>query len=167
MVDRLRAMRKESGFTLLELLVVVAIIAILATLILANLNRARQQANDAKVQSEVKSISDAVELYLADPSADLTNMQYTGPISKSSPATVLSPLKSTTNGAALLATFPSHPLSTKTYVFTGVGGTGAYNYAVCGDFVSKAGYFYIKNGVSNTATAGNCPTTSAALLALP
>lgn len=54
------------GFTLIELLVVVSLIGILATLVLANLNAARQRGRDAQRKSDLKSIQSALQLYYND-----------------------------------------------------------------------------------------------------
>ena len=55
-----------SGFTLIELLVVIAIIGLLSAIVLASLNTARQKGNDAKRESDLGSISTALELYYSD-----------------------------------------------------------------------------------------------------
>lgn len=54
---------KQRGFTLIELLVVIAVIGILASVVLASLNSARKKGADAKIKSELKQISTALELY--------------------------------------------------------------------------------------------------------
>ncbi len=54
------------GFTLIELLVVIAIIGILASVVLSSLNAARTKANNARRLSDLKQISQAVELYAND-----------------------------------------------------------------------------------------------------
>lgn len=53
----------RAGFTLIELLVVIAVIGILASVILASLGSARKKAADAKMKSELKQISTALEFY--------------------------------------------------------------------------------------------------------
>ncbi|MDZ7726235.1 MAG: type II secretion system protein [Candidatus Campbellbacteria bacterium] len=55
----------HKGFTLVEILVVVGILGLLASVVYANLGGARQSANDARRISDVTSISDAFEMYYA------------------------------------------------------------------------------------------------------
>ena len=55
--------QKTKGFTLVELLVTIAIIGILASIIVVNISGARKQARDAKRQSELKAIQTALEQY--------------------------------------------------------------------------------------------------------
>lgn len=53
----------QSGFTLLELLVIMAIIGILTTITLVVLNSARDKAHDAKMRAEINQMAKALELY--------------------------------------------------------------------------------------------------------
>src|SRR6202035_1419085 len=56
----------ERGFTLIELMIVVAIIAILAGILIPNFVNARSQAQTAACESNLRSIATALELYYAD-----------------------------------------------------------------------------------------------------
>lgn len=56
----------RKGFTIIELLVVVAIIGILAAIILATLASPRDRANDASRLQAVKEIQKALQLYVAN-----------------------------------------------------------------------------------------------------
>ncbi len=57
---------KKNGFTLVELLVVVAIIGILSTLVIVNLGSVRLRARDAQRKSDLRQLQSALELYRAD-----------------------------------------------------------------------------------------------------
>ncbi len=57
---------KKGGFTLIELMVVVSIIAILSTIGLVGYQVVTKNARDAKRQSDLKAIQSALEQYHAD-----------------------------------------------------------------------------------------------------
>lgn len=53
----------RNGFTLIEVLIVVAIIGILTTILIANYNQARENSRDKIRRSELKELQLAIELY--------------------------------------------------------------------------------------------------------
>lgn len=59
-------MRKQLGFTLVELLVVMAIIGILSTFAISNFSSAQARARDARRKSDLTQIQKSLEQYLND-----------------------------------------------------------------------------------------------------
>jgi len=56
----------QRGFTLIEMMIVVAIIAILVSILVPNFIRARAQAQTAACEANLKEIATALELYETD-----------------------------------------------------------------------------------------------------
>ncbi len=58
--------KKKKGFTLIEIVVVMAIIAVLAVLVVGAIMIARSQSRDTKYTADAKTIRDILESYYAD-----------------------------------------------------------------------------------------------------
>ena len=73
-----RCAKRNSGFTLIELVVVMAIIATLTALAAFNFGQARARARDVQRKSELKQIQNALELFKNDqfPQTYPTDAQY-------------------------------------------------------------------------------------------
>ena len=116
-------MRKQKGFSLIELLIVVAIILIIAAIAIPNLLRSRMQANQASAAGALRTITTANVAYSAT-----YNAGFAGLILHLAPPAVGAP--ATFDAADLLDAMlsganPSTTTPTKSgYVFTYVAGLG-------------------------------------------
>jgi len=128
----------RNGFTIIELLVVIAIIGILAAVVMVSLNSAREKAKVARVQSDVRNLMSAVEMYKNDNNDTV-------------------PTVNDMITAELISSAPQNPFTNAAYVVTDLG-SGSYR--ICGAIKAPAGaedYFYAKDGSTGTGSAGGCP----------
>ena len=78
-------LKKQEGFTLLELLIVIVIIGILAVLIVPNLTAGPQRARDSQRKSDLRNVKTALETYFND------NNQYPSSANYAALSTPLTP----------------------------------------------------------------------------
>ena len=162
--------RSHKGFTLLEILLVVAIISILAGIVIVAINPARQlgSTRDAQRKSDIGTIYKAVNQYLID--------KGTPPLSITStltPICILGQTSSCVDLSVLVPTYipeiPKDPNSTTTtgYAIAKINGN-VYVEAPCTEigFTNQAGYStttptdafvgQLPPGYSPVAASGNC-----------
>lgn len=60
------AKRKETGFTIVELLIVIVVIGILAAIVIVAFNGVQGRAKDTQRDNDLKSVQKALELYYID-----------------------------------------------------------------------------------------------------
>jgi general secretion pathway protein G len=130
-VPQTQRLENQRGFTLIEMMIVVAIIAILVSILVPNFIRARAQAQTAACEANLKEIATALELYETD------NDRYPTSGSVNGSNTELQPyLKQT----------PVDPAA----------GTGAYYaFTVTGNGSSTATYTILCPGVHDPGTLQN------------
>src|ERR1019366_2959091 len=77
--DEENLMRKQKGFSLIELLIVVAIILIIAAIAIPNLLRARIAANESSAAATIRTINTAeVSFITAYPASNYGNLAVLG-----------------------------------------------------------------------------------------
>ena len=146
----------ERGFTLIELMIVVAIIAILAGILIPNFVNARSQAQTAACESNLRSIATALELYYAD------NQIYPPAAGAS-----VQPALFTVNGVSYLNNTPKDPAaqsSNATYSITTTqasgGGPASYTVTCPGVHVgSTLAKIPLTGGTSGSVCGTNCTAT--------
>lgn len=118
----------KKGFTLIELLVVISLIGVLATLVVANMNSARERARDTVRKSDLRNIQTALRLYYNDnngyPQSSSGNIVGCGGDCVWGQAWVKS-------GVTYMNILPDDPLSDQAYVYTGVVGGEDYTLKAC------------------------------------
>jgi len=70
--------RRRHGFTLVELLVVIGIIAVLIALLLPSLNKARQQAKSVQCKANLRQIMQALQYYANDNGGAVVPVYWSG-----------------------------------------------------------------------------------------
>ncbi|MEK7465164.1 MAG: type II secretion system protein [Patescibacteria group bacterium] len=71
-------MKKNSGFTLIEMLVVVAIIGLLSSVVLVGIGPARSRARDARRIADIRQIQNGLEAYHSSSNRYPTANQFYG-----------------------------------------------------------------------------------------
>jgi len=132
---RVRPTRRDAGFTLIEVLTVVVIIAVLAAILLATFLRARAQSAVSASKGNVKNIATALETYFTD------NNEYPSAL------------------AALVPTYaraiPNDPCTDTPYTYEiSTGGSSPVDYKISIAYPLTNGCRIIVSGISYTPGGG-------------
>jgi type IV pilus assembly protein PilA len=86
MLKKLNKKKNQKGFTLVELLIVIAIIGILAAIAIPQFSSYRQKAYMAVTKSDVKNAYTALQAYISEnPAAGIPAVSQTGPAALGAP----------------------------------------------------------------------------------
>ena len=133
----MKRQNRTKGFTLVELLVVIGIIALLISILLPSLNRARETANRVKCASNLRQIGQALLLY---------SNENRGAYPRTTASTAVS-----------APTWGSNPMWNEPHSATGTGTSGAP--PVANDV--SASLFLLLRTQDITTEVFNCPSSAA------
>ncbi|SRR5258706_3714887 len=125
-----RDLAMTKGFTLIEILVVIAIIGILATILIGNFNGVRVRSRDAQRKSDIRQLQAALELYRAD--QGVYPAAASGAIGACGAA-----LKDTAGQITYMASIPCDSLgagagyNSGNYLYANPSGTSTYTLTAC------------------------------------
>lgn len=133
MIKKTKLFKKQGGFTMIELLVVIVILGILSVIGLGSFSSSQMKARDSKRKTDLRTMGDALELYYNDngrfPDSDSSG-GIMGCGAAAAEACVPGQIwQNTTNGTTYMVQMPQDPSGGKYYYMTSLTGTYYQIYA--------------------------------------
>jgi len=148
-------MRKRKGFTLVEIMIVVAIIALLAAIAIPNLLRARANANEAAEVAALKTVASASISFRS------VNTAYPTVLASMASPNATPPYIDTTLGCSGTTCAKSG------YSFAMTGGANTFTATAVPQTIGTTGnrgFFVDESGVLRFTTNGSAPTSASSEL---
>lgn len=140
-----KACKLEQGFSLIELLVVLSIIAVISGISMFALNDVRISSRDAKRKADLETIRSAIEIYKSDCGSYPLNVPSSG-------TTLAGPAGSTCVGNTYMQTVPTEPTGGN-YVYRRISNT---TYEICTRLEQGTGTQSCGNPPTSTCASGTC-----------
>jgi len=157
--------QKQSGFTIVELLIVIVIIGILATLVIVTFSGVQQKARDSERKTDINAIANVLEAFYANKGYYPSAGEITPGSAFRSDATISADFKlddksladpKAPNDKSLVATAPVAGTYRYYYQATGCSGSSAADpWEQCTGFTLTANLENVVNGVSTFERKSN------------
>ncbi len=136
MMTKIRQRLNQKGFTLVELMVVIAILGILAAIAIPRFGDATATANTAKIQADLRTIDAAIVMYQAQRGSDPTGIGAAGDAATATTlmgAGLLVEPPTPPSGKCFISSATSAAVPATKYSLENSADTGNTLRAVCGD----------------------------------
>lgn len=136
---------QKKAFTLVELMVVIAIIAILATALLVGLGGARARARDARRVSDLRQVQNVLELYYA-------KVGHYPVITSGDPSSRWSALKTDLVNEGITSQLPEDPTNSGNYHYSygSCGGTDSGQNYTLGALLENTDHVALKDDIDDS-----------------